>query len=214
MNETLDIPWGMVFSNFIWILGVAIILADFSYHEFLAHLKKIKRTEVFRRKSFKKPFFLGLILITVGICSSFILHIFPSKPEAIILKDMVKFPPSSFEGRKKIKGDTIFMLSNGIIKSKRIHIEKSKYEIRIISRGSEALGETSRLKVYVGINLIADYYTSTKYKERIIEYDSKAKKIARLILEFVNDYYSPKRKLDRNVWIKSISIAQVDNISN
>lgn len=56
--------------NIIWILGAALILANFSYHEFFIHLQKTKRTEAFKRNSFKKPFLLGLILIAVGISTS------------------------------------------------------------------------------------------------------------------------------------------------
>jgi len=70
MNEISDIPWGRVFSNFVWILGAALILTTFSYHEFLVHLQKAKRIEVFKRDSFKKPFLLGAILITIGISAS------------------------------------------------------------------------------------------------------------------------------------------------
>ena len=65
-----SIPWGKVFSNFVWIVGASIILAAFSYNEFLAHLQKAKRTEVFKRNSFKKPFLLGLILVAAGVCAS------------------------------------------------------------------------------------------------------------------------------------------------
>ena len=70
MNEVTRIPWGKIFSNSIWILGVSIILASSSYHEFLAHLQKTKRIEVFRRISFKKQFLLGLILVTSGVSLS------------------------------------------------------------------------------------------------------------------------------------------------
>jgi|GEM_PF-3298346 len=70
MNEMSEIPWGRVLSNFVWILGTAIILADFSYHEFLAHIQKAKRIEVFKGDSFKKPFLLGTILIATGISAS------------------------------------------------------------------------------------------------------------------------------------------------
>jgi len=70
MSEIPKIPWGDVLSNFTWILGAAIILADFSYHEFLASVKKTKRIEVFKRSSFKRPFLIGLILVTVGISVS------------------------------------------------------------------------------------------------------------------------------------------------
>ena len=70
MNDIQSIPWGKVFSNFVWILGASIILAVFSYHEFLAYVQKAKRIEVFKRNSFKKPFLLGLILATAGVCAS------------------------------------------------------------------------------------------------------------------------------------------------
>lgn len=206
MNEISRIPWGKVFSNFIWILGASMILAVFSYHEFLAHLKKAKRTEVFKRNSFKKPFILGLVLIALGISASSLLHIFSVPPEAIILKDTVKFSPSSLEGDKTINGDIIFMASSGAITSKIIQFEKSKYEIQITSKGSRALGETARLRVFVGINLIADYFTSTEYEEKVIEFKSKKKQLKRLIIEFCNDYYDPENNLDRNVWIKSVGI--------
>ena len=70
MNEMSGIPWGKVFSNFVWILGIAIILADFSYHEFLAHVLEAKRIKVFKKNSFRRPFLLGLILIAIGITTS------------------------------------------------------------------------------------------------------------------------------------------------
>lgn len=55
-----------IISNFVWILGLAIILASFSYHEFLAHLQKTKKQEIFKRDSFRKPCLLGLILVASG----------------------------------------------------------------------------------------------------------------------------------------------------
>jgi len=70
MNEISKIPWARVFSNFVWILGVAVILAAFSYHEFLSYVEKTKRIEVLKRNSFKKPFLLGTILIAAGISAS------------------------------------------------------------------------------------------------------------------------------------------------
>ena len=70
MNEIPAIPWRTVFSNFIWILGAAIILADFSYHEFLAHLQREKKIKVFKRDFFKRSFLLGMILVASGISAS------------------------------------------------------------------------------------------------------------------------------------------------
>ena len=70
MNEMSGIQWGKVFSNFVWILGTALTLTAVSYHEFLAHIQKAKRIEVFKKDSFKKPFLLGTILIAAGISAS------------------------------------------------------------------------------------------------------------------------------------------------
>lgn len=211
MSEILKIPWGQVLSNFAWILGVAIILATFNYNELLVHLQKAKITELVKRNSFKKPFFMGLILITVGVGTSSLFHIFSEPQETIILKDRVKFPPSSLEGRKIIKDDLIKMPWGGVIKSKTLQFEKSKYKIQIISKGSEALGETAQLKVYIGFNLIADFFTSVEYKEKTIEFTSEKEQLKRLIIEFANDYYDPEKNLDRNVWIRSVEILKIDN---
>lgn len=211
MSEILKIPWGEVLSNFVWILGMAIILAGFSYNELLVYLQKAKITELVKRTSFKKPLFLGLILITVGVGTSSLLHIFSEPQETIILKDRVKFPPSSLEGRKIIEDDLIKMPWGGVIKSKTLQFEKSKYKIQIISKGSEALGETAQLKVYIGFNLIADFFTSVEYEEKTIEFTSEKKQLKKLIIEFANDYCDPEKNLDRNVWIRSVEILKIDN---
>ena len=151
------------------------------------------------------------LLIVAGICASFILHISPAKKEAIISKDMDKLSLSSFEGPRRIEGNLIFMPGGGVIESKKIHFEKSKYEIRIISKGSKALGETARLKVFVGLNLVADYFTAVEFNEKIIEFKCKKEQLKRLKIWFDNDYYDPEKKLDRNVWIKSVTLIKIDN---
>ena len=58
--------------NFIWILGLAIILTVFSYNEFLIYLQKTKKIAFYKKNSFKKPFLLGLLLTSIGI--SFSIH--------------------------------------------------------------------------------------------------------------------------------------------
>lgn len=214
MNDMPNITWTQVISNFLWILGASIILAAFSYHEFLAYIQKNGRAEVYKRKSFKKPFRIGLVLIAIGIFASSLFYIFSPQPEAIIVKDTVNFPPSSFAGRRVIEGERIVMPWGGIIKSKIIKFEKSKYTIQITSKGSNVLGETSQLKVYIGTNLVADYFTSTEFKEKAIEFNIKKNMIQRLIIEFPNFYEDPEKNLQRKVWIRSITIAKMYNIPN
>lgn len=70
MNELPQIPWGKVISNFVWISGAAVILAAFSYHEYLTHMEKARLREVLRRKSFKRPMLLGVILVAAGVAAS------------------------------------------------------------------------------------------------------------------------------------------------
>ena len=66
----MQIPWVKVLTNFVWIVGTALILAAFSYHDYLAHMEKTRLKEVLRRKSFLWPGMLGSILITGGVAAS------------------------------------------------------------------------------------------------------------------------------------------------
>ena len=70
MSEMPQMPWGKVISNFIWIVGAAVILAAFSYHEFLRHEEGARLRDVLRRESFKNPLLLGLILVAAGVSAS------------------------------------------------------------------------------------------------------------------------------------------------
>lgn len=70
MDNLLKFPWGMVLSNFVWILGASVILATFSYHEFLAHAEGVKRKEIFKRRSFVKTFLIGSVLVGTGVSLS------------------------------------------------------------------------------------------------------------------------------------------------
>jgi len=59
-----------IISNFIWVLGISLTLAAFSFNEFLSYKLSIKRKELFKRDTFKKPVVLGLVLIVFGIIVS------------------------------------------------------------------------------------------------------------------------------------------------
>jgi hypothetical protein len=58
-----------VFRNFIWILGLSILLAGLSYQEYLTHIPNApeKGVKLWKKESFKKPFYLGGGLTLVGI---------------------------------------------------------------------------------------------------------------------------------------------------
>lgn len=59
-----------VISNFVWIVGAAVILAAFSYHEYVRHEEGASLRDVVRRESFKKPFLAGMIMVAAGVGAS------------------------------------------------------------------------------------------------------------------------------------------------
>jgi len=59
-----------VFSAFLWILGLAIILADLSYHDFLVHKQKLKWFDVIQSRSFLWPLKMAVVFILFGLAGS------------------------------------------------------------------------------------------------------------------------------------------------
>jgi len=68
MNEPF--PWVEVLSAFLWIMGLAVILADFSYHEFLVHVRKLRWLDVIRSRGFLWPVKVAVVLILFGLAGS------------------------------------------------------------------------------------------------------------------------------------------------
>jgi hypothetical protein len=64
------VPLPTVITNAVWIFGLAVVLAAFSWHDFLAHTRKRKLGELLRGDSFLKPLFLGLTLVAGGLALS------------------------------------------------------------------------------------------------------------------------------------------------
>jgi hypothetical protein len=60
------IDWWMVASNGLWIFGLALLLAAFSYHDWLAAERGWPRREVFSARSFRAPWTTGLFLTFGG----------------------------------------------------------------------------------------------------------------------------------------------------
>ena len=59
-----------VISYFVWILGLAVILADFGYHDFLVRRRKLQWKEILERSSFLRPIHVGGTLILAGLAGS------------------------------------------------------------------------------------------------------------------------------------------------
>ncbi|MBK8986050.1 MAG: hypothetical protein IPM39_08210 [Chloroflexi bacterium] len=64
------INWFSVFINSFWIVGLALLLAAFSYHYWLAgDSQRPLRTQL-DAPSFLKPFWLGMALVGIGLAGT------------------------------------------------------------------------------------------------------------------------------------------------
>ena len=61
------IDWMYVATNSLWILGLSIVLAAFSYHDWLAHETGQRRRDLFERASWRLPFSTGMVLFCLGL---------------------------------------------------------------------------------------------------------------------------------------------------
>ena len=63
----MEIDWLNVFYNSLWILGLAIILAAFSFADWQAHQAGVKLRSQFNSPAFQRPLSMGLILVSVSL---------------------------------------------------------------------------------------------------------------------------------------------------
>lgn len=61
------IDWPHIVYNGLWIVGCAVILADFSYANWLAHVYGVRTRQLLGRRGFQLVFFVGLSLIALGL---------------------------------------------------------------------------------------------------------------------------------------------------
>jgi hypothetical protein len=68
MIKTVPFPWWEAMTNFVWIFGLAIILAAFSYYDFSACIRGIKLISLLKEEEGAsiKLFTLGTILAVAG----------------------------------------------------------------------------------------------------------------------------------------------------
>ncbi len=64
------INWTSFIINSLWIAGLAILLAGFSYHYWQAQLQKQNLKAQLNQSSFLKVFWLGFAFITAGLAGS------------------------------------------------------------------------------------------------------------------------------------------------
>ena len=63
----MTIDWLNVFFNAIWIVGLAIILAAFSYNDWLAHVNGVKLRQQLGTPAFQTPLTLGLMMVSASL---------------------------------------------------------------------------------------------------------------------------------------------------
>lgn len=141
--------------------------------------------------------------------------IYAINPKVIILKGKgvgrksIDVDLLQMAGRKKVLSDGSLFLPWGGMLKKDIRFRKSNYEVRIISKGNEVQGQNAHFKVYIGKNLVGDYFAKTDYKETVLSFESTAETRRQFTIEYANDFSDSKKKLDRNAWIKAITITQM-----
>lgn len=211
MNELPSLPWVKIVLNMIWIFGSAVIVTLFSYYMFYRCSKKTSLKKSPNAGFLKKYLLLGAVLIILGAVSSGLFSILSEKPNVISVVKKKPVPIENFYGRMIKKRDHFILSENGVIRSDKVQFDRSKYFIKIVSRGSEVHGETARLKVFVGRFEIADFFTSTNYEERIFVFESKKMEKWRIRIGYMNDYYDPETYLNRNCFIRSVEIEKAED---
>jgi hypothetical protein len=66
-NHNAMINWLQVFFNLLWLLGLALILAAFSYTNWLAHARGVRTRQLLGTLTFQRPFSIGMGLISLGL---------------------------------------------------------------------------------------------------------------------------------------------------
>ncbi len=64
------IPWRSLLINSLWILGLTVLLADLSFHYWLAQAEGTGLRRQFQRPGFQKAAWLGLGLLTLGLAGT------------------------------------------------------------------------------------------------------------------------------------------------
>jgi hypothetical protein len=229
------IDWWLLFSNFVWILGIAITIATFSYHEFLTMQQKVKKLEIFRKSSFKKSIFLGLILIGVGLFLTSLnsSNNFSSakfrfidyniyKPEEIEKFDdgealIISTHKMEMNKNYLISKNKISMWWNGYIGTPFMKFVSGQYAIEFEAYGSEALNEYSKILISFLVlknknlilkKLLKEIELTEIKRKYFLKFETEKNQIGRIRIQFFNDGGDEKGG-DRNVWIEGLKIRKL-----
>jgi hypothetical protein len=169
MAETIQINWLLLVAPFLWILGIAVLVALAG----VMHFSRVS-TALKYRDFIKKPFPRIGFLVGAGLIVSGFLLNYPKIPshQLIVVKiDKQKLPPSRsisteapilFSPKKlkmnpknkshilnneKMKNNTMILLWDGYIQTPFIEFKKGNYVIEFQAKGSRAEEEFSKVKI-------------------------------------------------------------------
>ena len=70
LYSLLVINWQSVIVNSFWIMGLALLLAAFSYHYWLAHETKVSLRDQLNQPAFQQWFWLSFVFIGIGLAGT------------------------------------------------------------------------------------------------------------------------------------------------
>lgn len=64
------IDWKLVGFSALWILGLSVLLATFSFADYAAHVQSARLLDVLKRRDYQLGFYAGLALVALGMTGS------------------------------------------------------------------------------------------------------------------------------------------------
>ncbi len=237
MTEIIKINWLLLVAPFLWISGVAVLIAQLGHMEFLCTSKKRKRREFLKKPSFKTSMWVstgliasGLLLYAAKIPSNKLIVVKIDRQNAIplrtVLNDPIRFSPQELKmdshnrghiiNNEKMTEETMVLFWDGYIESPFLQFKKGLYTLEFQAKGSKAEEEFSQLKVEFEIPDKNDYMCTSsgtyieltgKMKTYRFHFQTGNDTIGRIRIGYFNDLYVPNTKEGRDVWIKELTIS-------
>lgn len=128
-------------------------------------------------------------------------------------------PYNSMQGTKElvfdkslwfdVNNENVVSLWGAKLNANSIILEKGKYNLKIISRGTKANNEYPKVNIIANGKKIGEY-TSTENKGQVnIQFECNSEPVT-FIFEMTNDYTNPETKEDRNLFISKAFVSPIN----
>ncbi|MHC4599483.1 MAG: carbohydrate-binding domain-containing protein, partial [Planctomycetota bacterium] len=104
------------------------------------------------------------------------------------------------------QGEFWNLWSNGAVSQWLRFPESGEYGISVVAYGSQARGEWPLMKVAVDLEPVQTVAVDPTRKKRYVFLAEVDEGVRRLSIAFLNDYYSPDRSEDRNLYLGRVTI--------